>query len=83
METSALAKSTKNSLTYHLCLYLLFDRGKDIESHEMLSQGFTHAFLMTFNGKEDLNAFQIHPNHIEFSKIFSPALQKIVVLGFI
>ncbi|XP_061355083.1 stress-response A/B barrel domain-containing protein At5g22580-like [Gastrolobium bilobum] len=59
-----------------------FEWGKDIESHDMLRQGFTHAFLMTFNGKEDFNAFQNHPNHIEFSKIFSPAVDKIVVLDF-
>lgn len=58
------------------------NRGKDIENHEMLTQGFTHAFLMTFNGKEDLAAFQIHPSHVEFSKIFSSALEKIVVLDF-
>jgi hypothetical protein len=39
---------------------------------------------MTFNGKEDWNAFQVHPklNHIEFSKILSTALEKIVVLNF-
>lgn len=65
-----------------LCLCLLYNRGKDIEGHEMLRQGFTHAFLMTFNEKEALNAFQVHPNHVEFSKIFSPALEKIVVMDF-
>ncbi|XP_020215025.1 stress-response A/B barrel domain-containing protein At5g22580 [Cajanus cajan] len=59
-----------------------FEWGKDIESHEMLRQGFTHAFLMTFNGKEECNAFQTHPNHVEFSGIFSPAIEKIVVLDF-
>ncbi|RDY11722.1 Stress-response A/B barrel domain-containing protein [Mucuna pruriens] len=57
-------------------------KGKDIESHEMLRQGFTHAFLMTFNGKEEFNAFQTHPNHAEFSGVFSPAIEKIVVLDF-
>ncbi|KAJ1440644.1 Stress responsive alpha-beta barrel [Sesbania bispinosa] len=59
-----------------------FEWGKDIESHDMLRQGFTHAFLMTFNGKEDFNAFQVHPNHVKFSTIFSPAVEKIVVLDF-
>ncbi|XP_058766766.1 stress-response A/B barrel domain-containing protein At5g22580-like [Vicia villosa] len=59
-----------------------FEWGKDIEGHEMLRQGYTHAFLMTFNEKEALNAFQVHPNHVEFSKIFSPALEKIVVMDF-
>ncbi|KAE9616734.1 hypothetical protein Lal_00034671 [Lupinus albus] len=59
-----------------------FEWGKDIESHEMLRQGFTHAFLMTFNGKEDFSVFQAHPDHIEFSKLFSPAVENIVVLDF-
>ncbi|KAE9593150.1 hypothetical protein Lal_00028898 [Lupinus albus] len=59
-----------------------FEWGKDIESHEMLRQGFTHAFLMRFNGKEDFSAFQTHQDHIEFTKIFSPAVENIVVLDF-
>ncbi|KAL2328495.1 hypothetical protein Fmac_021922 [Flemingia macrophylla] len=59
-----------------------FEWGKDVESHEMLRQGFTHVFLMTFNGKEEFKAFQAHPNHVEFSGIFSPAIEKIVVLDF-
>ncbi|CAK8576442.1 unnamed protein product [Lathyrus sativus] len=59
-----------------------FEWGKDIEGHDMLRQGFTHAFLMTFNEKEALSAFQVHPNHVEFSKVFSPALEKIVVMDF-
>ncbi|KAK7341963.1 hypothetical protein VNO80_24904 [Phaseolus coccineus] len=59
-----------------------FEWGKDIESHDMLRQGFTHVFLMTFNGKEEFNTFQTHPNHIEFSGVFSPSIEKIVVLDF-
>ncbi|XP_027347907.1 stress-response A/B barrel domain-containing protein At5g22580-like [Abrus precatorius] len=59
-----------------------FEWGKDIESQDMLRQGFTHAFLMTFNGKEEFSAFQTHPKHVEFSGIFSPAIEKIVVLDF-
>lgn len=37
---------------------------------------------MTFNGKEDYIAFRTHPNHVEFSTIFTPAIEKIVVLDF-
>ncbi|TKY67102.1 Stress responsive alpha-beta barrel [Spatholobus suberectus] len=59
-----------------------FEWGKDIESHDMLRQGFTHAFLMTFNGKEEFNAFQTHPIHVEFSGVLSPVIEKIVVLDF-
>ncbi|KAG4958274.1 hypothetical protein AAZX31_13G007600 [Glycine max] len=59
-----------------------FERGKDIESHDMLRQGFTHVFLMAFNGKEEFNAFQTHVNDLEFTGLFSPAIEKIVVLDF-
>ncbi|XP_031123030.1 stress-response A/B barrel domain-containing protein At5g22580 [Ipomoea triloba] len=56
--------------------------GEDKESHEMLRQGFTHAFLMTFNSKEDHTAFVSHPNHVEFSASFSNAIEKAVLLDF-
>ncbi|KAK4441269.1 Stress-response A/B barrel domain-containing protein [Sesamum alatum] len=56
--------------------------GQDVESHEMLRQGFTHAFLMTFNSKDDFTAFAAHPNHVEFSTTFSTAIEKAVLLDF-
>ncbi|WJX68908.1 hypothetical protein P8452_53232 [Trifolium repens] len=59
-----------------------FEWGQDVESLDVLRQGFTHAFLMTFNKKEDYAAFQSHPNHVEFSEKFSTAIEKIVLLDF-
>ncbi|KAK1354616.1 Stress-response A/B barrel domain-containing protein [Heracleum sosnowskyi] len=59
-----------------------FEWGQDIESMEMLRQGFTHAFLVTFSSKEDFTAFMNHPNHLQFSATFSAAIEKIVVLDF-
>ncbi|KAB1215932.1 hypothetical protein CJ030_MR4G028706 [Morella rubra] len=59
-----------------------FEWGQDIESQEMLRQGFTHAFLMTFQKKEDFTAFLGHPSHVEFSATFSAAIEKIVLLDF-
>ncbi|CDP06973.1 unnamed protein product [Coffea canephora] len=56
--------------------------GQDIESPEMLRQGFTHAFLMTFGCKEDLTAFVGHPNHVEFSSTFSTVIEKVLLLDF-
>ncbi|XP_076896128.1 stress-response A/B barrel domain-containing protein At5g22580-like [Bidens hawaiensis] len=56
--------------------------GNDIESMEMLRQGFTHALMMTFGSKDDFNAFQAHPNHVEYSATFSAAIEKIVLLDF-
>ncbi|XP_039034316.1 stress-response A/B barrel domain-containing protein At5g22580-like [Hibiscus syriacus] len=57
-------------------------RGEDIESEEMLRQGFTHAFLMSFDNKEDYSAFVGHASHVEFSATFSGAIDKIVLLDF-
>ncbi|KAK7261242.1 hypothetical protein RIF29_27547 [Crotalaria pallida] len=59
-----------------------FEWGVDTESLDVLRQGFTHAFLMTFNKKEDFTAFQSHPNHVEFSATFSEAIEKFVLLDF-
>ncbi|KAK8480746.1 hypothetical protein V6N13_145209 [Hibiscus sabdariffa] len=59
-----------------------FEWGQDIESPEMLGQGFTHAFLMSFEKKEDYTAFTTHPTHIEFSATFVAAIDKFVVLDF-
>ncbi|GMI81691.1 hypothetical protein like AT5G22580 [Hibiscus trionum] len=59
-----------------------FEWGQDIESEEMLRQGFTHVFLMTFEKKEDYTAFTTHPTHVEFSATFVAAIDKFVVLDF-
>uniref|UniRef100_A0A6N2L6Q3 Stress-response A/B barrel domain-containing protein n=1 Tax=Salix viminalis TaxID=40686 RepID=A0A6N2L6Q3_SALVM len=59
-----------------------FEWGQDSEGPEMLTQGFTHSFSMTFDKKEDYAEFQSHPNHVEYSATFSAAIEKIVVLCF-
>ncbi|XP_030522703.1 stress-response A/B barrel domain-containing protein At5g22580 [Rhodamnia argentea] len=59
-----------------------FEWGQDMEGQEMLRQGFTHAFLMSFHKKEDFTAFLGHSNHLEFSSTFSSAIEKVVVLDF-
>ncbi|KAE8697037.1 ricin-agglutinin family protein [Hibiscus syriacus] len=59
-----------------------FEWGQDIESEEMLRQGFTHAFLMSFDSKAEYTAFVGHPSHVEFSATFSGAIDKIVLLDF-
>ncbi|KAH0712855.1 hypothetical protein KY290_008408 [Solanum tuberosum] len=56
--------------------------GKDVESHEMLTQGFTHAIIMTFNSKEDYQTFVSHPNHAGFSTTFATVIDKAVLLDF-
>ncbi|OMO58374.1 Dimeric alpha-beta barrel [Corchorus capsularis] len=59
-----------------------FEWGQDTEGLDMLRQGYTHAFMMTFEKKEDYTAFVSHPSHVEFSATFSTAIDKIVVLDF-
>lgn len=59
-----------------------FEWGQDLESHEMLRQGFTHSFLMAFNNKEEYNKFLAHPKHTEFSATFSAAIEKVILLDF-
>ncbi|XP_050212961.1 stress-response A/B barrel domain-containing protein At5g22580 [Mercurialis annua] len=59
-----------------------FEWGQDMEGPEMLTQGYTHSFSMTFDKKEDYAAFQTHPNHVEYSATFSAAIEKILVLCF-
>ncbi|MCD7471223.1 hypothetical protein HAX54_011541 [Datura stramonium] len=56
--------------------------GKDTESHEMLTQGYTHAIVMTFNSKEDYEAYVSHPKDVEFSALFVTVIDKAVVLNF-
>ena len=59
-----------------------FEWGQDVESHEMLRQGFTHSFLMAFNTKEDYTTFLAHPKHVEFSATFSTVIEKVILLDF-
>lgn len=63
-------------------LLVFYYRGQDVESLDILRQGFTHAFLMTFNKKEDFTEFQTNPKHVEFSATFSTVIDKIVLLDF-
>ncbi|XP_057955812.1 stress-response A/B barrel domain-containing protein At5g22580 [Malania oleifera] len=59
-----------------------FEWGQDMEGQEVLRQGFTHVFSMTFGSKEDYTAFVSHPHHVEFSATFSEIIEKIVLLDF-
>ncbi|KAF3621941.1 putative tRNA dimethylallyltransferase 2-like, partial [Capsicum annuum] len=56
--------------------------GKDTESHEMLTQGYTHAIIMTYNSKEDYEACISHPKDVDFAALFVTVIEKAVVLNF-
>uniref|UniRef100_A0A7N0ZV47 Stress-response A/B barrel domain-containing protein n=1 Tax=Kalanchoe fedtschenkoi TaxID=63787 RepID=A0A7N0ZV47_KALFE len=59
-----------------------FEWGQDLESHEMVRQGFTHVFTVTFGTKDEFDAYVAHPKHVEFSTVFLAAIEKVVVLDF-
>ncbi|KAI4368720.1 hypothetical protein MLD38_017245 [Melastoma candidum] len=56
--------------------------GQDVEGPDMLTQGFTHMFEMTFASKDGLTSFLSNPIHVEFSSAFSTAFEKIILLDF-
>ncbi|KAI4340446.1 hypothetical protein MLD38_025278 [Melastoma candidum] len=59
-----------------------FEWGHDAGGQEMLTQGFTHAFLMMFRSKEHYSSFASNSKHLEFSSKFSVAIDKVIVLDF-
>lgn len=68
-------KKIKN-LIIHGC------RGTDMIGEEMLRQGFTHVFIMTFNNREDLASYFNHPSHNDFIGTFQAALENALVFDF-
>nr|UVI66441.1 Cyclase3 [Plumbago zeylanica] len=63
-------------------LVLSFEWGEDVQSPEMLRQGFTHAFLMTFRSQEEFASFVVHPQHVDFSTTFTAAIDNVILLDF-
>ena len=59
-----------------------FEWGRDVGTPEMLSQGFTHTFIMTFENAEDLAAYSSHPSHVEFGATFAAAIEKVLLFDF-
>lgn len=51
-------------------------------SPEMLDQGFTHCFLVTFASEEDRKAYLPHPAHQEFVSILKPHLEEAFVIDY-
>lgn len=51
-------------------------------SPEKLNQGLTHCFVMSFSSGHDRDAYLIHPDHVAFTKILSPILDKVTVVDY-
>ncbi|KAG8091240.1 hypothetical protein GUJ93_ZPchr0011g28257 [Zizania palustris] len=59
-----------------------FEWGKDVSNQDMLTQGFTHVFSLTFASSEDLTNYMSHERHLEFVGTFMAAIDKVVVVDF-
>ncbi|KAA8544209.1 hypothetical protein F0562_022155 [Nyssa sinensis] len=59
-----------------------FEWGQDSGSLEMLKQGFTHVFLMTFKNQSDYDAFHSHPKNVEFYPTFTAAVEKMLLFDY-
>jgi len=51
-------------------------------SPEGLSDGFTHAFVMTFSDVNARDAYLPHPEHERFKANALPHIEKVLVLDF-
>jgi lysophospholipase L1-like esterase len=58
-----------------------FEWGTD-NSPEMIAQGFTHCFLVTFADEKGRAAYLPHAAHKEFVEILKPHLDKVLVIDY-
>ena len=58
-----------------------YEHGTDV-SPEKLAKGFTHCFLVTFNSKDDLEAYLPHPAHQAFTEKLKPILSDVLVVDY-
>ncbi|MDB5337719.1 MAG: Stress responsive alpha-beta barrel domain protein [Planctomycetaceae bacterium] len=58
-----------------------FETGTDV-SVEMKSEGFTHAFLVTFANEKGREIYLPHPAHQEFVKLVGPVIDKVLVFDY-
>jgi hypothetical protein len=58
-----------------------FEWGTD-NSPEMLSQGFTHCFLVTFKSEEGRGEYLPHPAHQAFVARIKPILEEALVVDY-
>lgn len=58
-----------------------FEWGTDV-SVESKTDGFTHAFLVTFKSEEDRATYLPHPAHQAFVALAKPHMAKVLVLDY-
>ena len=52
------------------------------KSDEGLDDGYTHGFIMTFDGPESRDAYLPHPEHLKRVELVQPKLERLVVFDF-
>ncbi len=52
------------------------------ESPEGLNGGYTHGFIMTFDGPASRDAYLPHPVHERVKELVVPKLERVVVFDF-
>lgn len=58
-----------------------FEWGAD-NSPEMLAQGFTHCFLVTFRDEKGRETYLPHPEHKKFVELALPRIEKVLVVDY-
>ncbi len=51
-------------------------------SPEGLNQGFTHAFLLTFDSEEGRATYLPHPDHAAFGDLIGPYIEDVLVVDY-
>ena len=58
-----------------------FEHGTNV-SKEGKSEGFTHAFVVTFKNEADLAAYLVHPAHDDYVKVVKDRRDKVIVFDY-
>lgn len=51
-------------------------------SPEMLNEGLTHCFFLSFTSEKDRDEYLVHPDHKAFGVLLKPFLDKVVVFDY-
>jgi heme-degrading monooxygenase HmoA len=58
-----------------------YEAGTNV-SREGKSEGYTHAFVVTFKSEADLAAYLVHPAHEAYVKIVRDRREKVIVFDY-
>ena len=51
-------------------------------SPEMLNEGLTHCFFLSFTSEKDRDEYLVHPDHKAFGVLLKPFLDKVLVFDY-